>query len=343
MKAWILYPSTTPRAHNAFSWFVNAAERMGVELQVHFFEELSLEKMTSMERLFCKDGQYYDLDFVIMRGYDFDLSLFFEARGIPVFNSSLSMALSRNKMATQRVLEAASLPVPETAFGGRIVLPQAVLDAAPFGIRSVLGSSKDMSETTYVAMNYRDYDKMADIFGARCYIVKQVCGSKGENVYLVDSQSSLDEALGECAANLGMKPDDPSLVDEILFQKYISTSYGRDVRVWVVGDKVVGCVLRHNEHSFKSNFAQGGDASPFQLPEAAASLAVKASQALGLMCSGVDLLFGGMDSDGKPVFVVCEVNGNAGFRTAARVNGNIDVPGEFIHSIITSHSTEASF
>lgn len=324
MKAWILYPSTTPKGHNAFSWFVDAAAKYGVELQVKFFEELSLEQIP------C------DLDFVIMRGYEFKLSRFFEARGIPVFNSTESMALSRDKVATHRILEKEGLPTPKSLFfGAELSLKERVLP---------LGNGLDFS-----------YKSVAAYFKSDVFVAKQISGSKGENVYLVHDEAEFMDAMNECSLNLRLSDKrlekiedfDDALLNEVFFQEYISSSYGRDVRVWVVGEEVVGCVLRHNEKSFKSNFAQGGSADAFELPKAAGELAVKASIALGLTCSGVDLLFLGEDSFGNQKFTVCEVNGNAGFRTAALVNeksgrhadnqiSNVDIPEKFILEILRS-------
>lgn len=137
------------------------------------------------------------------------------------------------------------------------------------------------------------------------FVFKHRTGSKGEEVFLVKTQEDF-VALSEQASSY-------------LCQAYVEHSKGRDVRVWVMGDRAVAAVLRYNESSFKSNFAQGGSALPFDLTtqagQAAASLAVAASQAVGLFFSGVDLLF---MPDGS--WTVCEVNGNAGFRTISSVS-----------------------
>jgi glutathione synthase/RimK-type ligase-like ATP-grasp enzyme len=70
-----------------------------------------------------------------------------------------------------------------------------------------------------------------------------------------------------------------------------------------------------------------------ELPAAASDLAVRAAGALGLDFAGVDILYGG----GRvPEFLVCEVNGNAGFRTASLL-GEFDIPtalASFIRKII---------
>lgn len=39
---------------------------------------------------------------------------------------------------------------------------------------------------------------------------------------------------------------------DFIIQEYISESYGNDVRAYVIGNQVIGAVLRKNENSFTS-------------------------------------------------------------------------------------------
>ena len=64
----------------------------------------------------------------------------------------------------------------------------------------------------------------------------------------------------------------------------------------------------------------GGHACAHPLDEAAAQLAVAAAQSIGLDFAGVDLLM-----DGEGGYTVCEVNGNAGFRTLYAVQPDNDL------------------
>ena len=99
------------------------------------------------------------------------------------------------------------------------------------------------------------------------------------------------------------------LCSQAIAQRFVKTSYGKDLRVHVINQEVVACVLRHSQDSFLSNFAQGGQAKSFIIDEKAKKLAIEATKALNLDFSGVDLLF---DGEG---YTVCEVNGIPGFRT----------------------------
>ena len=162
------------------------------------------------------------------------------------------------------------------------------------------GNGIPTPRTYYSAEGRYDYAMLSEMFAAGEFIVKRTDGAKGENVYLAGSQPELTAAITACHGNC-------------ICQEFIRTSYGRDIRLWVLDGEVIGSVLRQSETSFISNFSQGGSAKPFTPPADAAALASLSAQTLGIRFSGIDLLFA---EDG---FIVNEINGNAGFRTLSLV------------------------
>lgn len=153
---------------------------------------------------------------------------------------------------------------------------------------------------------YASYEEVVRELGSGKFLVKKIDGAKGEDIYLVDDAESFD------AAASALRPD-------CIFQEFIAESSGRDIRVWVLGGKCIGAVLRYSETSFLSNYSQGGKFTAIELDSAAEELAIKAVEAVGLGFAGVDLLFSG-DS-----YTVCEVNGNAGFRTISK-SSDVSIP-----------------
>ncbi|KAJ1122333.1 hypothetical protein NDU88_000825 [Pleurodeles waltl] len=92
-----------------------------------------------------------------------------------------------------------------------------------------------------------------------------------------------------------------------LFQKYVKESHGRDVRVIVVGGRVIGTMLRcSTDGRMQSNCSLGGVGMLCSLSEQGKHLAIQVSNILGMDVCGVDLL---MKEDGS--FCVCEANANA--------------------------------
>uniref|UniRef100_A0A2K5ZEY4 N-acetylaspartylglutamate synthase n=1 Tax=Mandrillus leucophaeus TaxID=9568 RepID=A0A2K5ZEY4_MANLE len=97
-----------------------------------------------------------------------------------------------------------------------------------------------------------------------------------------------------------------------LFQKYVKESHGRDVRVIVVGGRVVGTMLRcSTDGRMQSNCSLGGVGMMCSLIEQGKQLAIQVSNILGMDVCGIDLL---MKDDGS--FCVCEANANVGLDVA---------------------------
>ncbi|HIZ86294.1 MAG TPA: ATP-grasp domain-containing protein [Candidatus Coprenecus stercoravium] len=284
----LIYPSTTPRENNAFGWFMEAAARYGIGLQVLFYDAPVAQAPVG--------ASGWKPDFVLMRGYNIALSKWYEEQGVKVINSSGSMILCRDKRRSGEVLAAAGVPVPK-----------------------VLSMEEAAGGAAYP------------------FILKLNFGSKGENVFLVRNETEYRDALEACrreetlrlealargVSEFGETPEEIRCGCEPLLQEFVASSSGRDIRVWVTGEEVAGHVLRYNPSSFKSNFAAGGSFRQIPLPPEAASTALAAARACGLFFAGVDLLY-----DGDGGFKVCEINGNAGFRTASA-----DIPDALFRNI----------
>jgi gamma-F420-2:alpha-L-glutamate ligase len=150
-------------------------------------------------------------------------------------------------------------------------------------------------------------------------VVKTLKGTRGNGVMLCPDREQFQDL-----ANLldGAEPG-----ADFIFQKYIRTSHGRDVRVLVVGGRAVAAMERHAvDGGFKSNVSLGGEAVPFAMPRAVARLAVRAAQVLHLDVAGIDILF---DGDG---YCICEANSSPGFQALERVC-DVSVPAEIFSAM----------
>lgn len=164
-----------------------------------------------------------------------------------------------------------------------------------------------------ITQSYR-YDELVSFFGCKEIVLKGIEGAKGESVYLVNSQYDIDRVMKECKK-------------DILAQEFIESSKGRDLRVWVIGNRVVGCVLRSSKSDFRSNYSLGGTVELIEIDKEIEEVAVNSVKAIGLEFAGVDLMF--LDKGG---YTVCEVNGNAGFRSLFTVS-DINIPYELLKYI----------
>ena len=147
-------------------------------------------------------------------------------------------------------------------------------------------------------------------------VVKIMAGSYGKGVYQVTSKSRFQDFI-EFAH--GIKTD-----EAIIVQEYVDTHPGEDLRVFVVGDRVLGAMKRSaSDGSFKANITRGGVGENHPLTPEIEDLALRVARSLDLQIAGVDLLFG---QDG---FLVCEANSAPGFEGFERATG-IDVAGAIV-------------
>ena len=105
---------------------------------------------------------------------------------------------------------------------------------------------------------------------------------------------------------------------------------GRDLRAFVVGDRVLAAIERTAPAGdWRTNVARGGSARAVDLPPALQQLAVRAAQAVGAEYAGVDLL----QSRDREVFVL-EVNGIPGWQGLQEASG-IDVGGAVVDHLLS--------
>ena len=165
---WIIYPRYVARhGDNAFGWLADEAAAVGIDLHVLFAEELTVGYGHGTAPAFWHRGEAVTRlpDFAIVRTYDTVLSRALERAGVPLINSSASMELCKNKMLTHELLAAAGIPTPQTLY-------------APEG-------------------EY-DYRHVAGVLGSERFVVKRIDGAKGEDVFLIDNEEGMRQAVAQC-------------------------------------------------------------------------------------------------------------------------------------------------
>ena len=144
-----------------------------------------------------------------------------------------------------------------------------------------------------------EVDIVDKMIGWPC-VVKVISGSYGEGIYLCENKTAFKKMM-EFVGNL----DTPKI---LLVQEYVDTKPGEDLRVFVVGGKVIGAMKRHApDGDFRANISAGGYGEPFEVSSEIDYLAREAARICGLQIAGIDLLF---DKDG---YKICEANSAPGF------------------------------
>ncbi|MEM1230720.1 MAG: RimK family alpha-L-glutamate ligase [Pseudomonadota bacterium] len=171
-------------------------------------------------------------------------------------------------------------------------------------------------ETTFVR-DKKDVLPAIERVGGAPVIIKLIEGTQGIGVLLaetVKAAESIIELLQSQRQN-------------VLIQKFVAESRGRDVRALVVGDHVVAAMRRVAQgQEFRSNVHRGGVAEAIDLDPAFEEAAVKSAQILGLRVAGVDML----ESDSGPQ--IMEVNSSPGLEGIESAT-QLDVAGAIVDYI----------
>ncbi len=101
----------------------------------------------------------------------------------------------------------------------------------------------------------------------------------------------------------------------IYLQEFINHP-GWDLRVLVLGEKILGGMKRDGRGHWRTNISQGGAAEAVSVPDQAAFMALAASKVTNVIFGGIDLL---LDPNGN--WKLIEVNGVPGFRAFSKTTG----------------------
>jgi ribosomal protein S6--L-glutamate ligase len=167
---------------------------------------------------------------------------------------------------------------------------------------------------TAVIRTTEDLDEAIEQVGGIPCVLKLLKGTQGIGVMLAESREGLESILQAFW----------SLDHIVLLQEFIAESKGKDVRAFVVGDKVVGAMRREAKiGDFRSNIHRGGTGRAVKLSKEVEESVLEATRALGLQVAGVDYL---ESRDGPKVI---EVNASPGFEGLEQATEK-DIAGEVV-------------
>lgn len=220
---------------------------------------------------------YSQYDFCIYLDKDKYVAKMLEKSGVRLFNSADSIAVCDDKMLTHIALANNDIPMPKTLPGCLCYTEDAVItDDAVNDVIKNIGLPA---------------------------IVKESYGSMGKGIYLANNAQELKIIMDKIKCLPHM------------FQEFISESYGKDVRIIVIGGKYLCAMERKNDGDFRSNIELGAIGKRITPSDEYIALAERVAGLLRLDYCGIDILYhknGGM---------ICEVNSNAFFGGMEKATG----------------------
>lgn len=171
----------------------------------------------------------------------------------------------------------------------------------------------DIPATTFVRERSDIAPAIARVGGAPL-VIKTLEGTQGIGVILAPDLK-VAEAVIETLQSTNQN---------VLIQRFVAESRGRDIRAFVVGNQVIAAMRRTARgEEFRSNVHRGGTVEAVHLDHGSREAALRAAQTLGLAVCGVDML----ESDEGPL--VMEVNSTPGLQGIEEATG-LDVAGAIV-------------
>lgn len=150
--------------------------------------------------------------------------------------------------------------------------------------------------------------------GGAPIIIKILEGTQGVGVILAET-TKVAEAIIETLQ---------TAKQNVLIQRFVAESKGKDIRAFVVGDRVIAAMRRVAQgDEYRSNVHRGGNTEAVTLDPIYEETAVRAAQIMGLRVAGVDMLEG---ADGPQIM---EVNSSPGLEGIEGATG-LDIAGAIV-------------
>ncbi|MDF1645779.1 MAG: RimK family alpha-L-glutamate ligase [Legionellaceae bacterium] len=279
MKGWILYnrdSSTEPNEdtkHHGRNRLLEAAKRKGIDLQFYSPNQFSLLVNPGKTTTIIRDDAYTTLpDFIIPRLFIDDISYL----GLSLLRHFEQLGVYVCNHVESIAICKDKLRTMQCLNQAHIPVPRTMLMKYPMSMKYI------RSEIGFPL------------------VIKVISGSQGKGVHLCESEAALDELMGVFSYQMDQRP--------MLIQEFIADSYGRDLRVIVVGGQAVACMQRSASSGFRANYSRDGHVKAYPMTPEIKTLAEASAKAIGLDILGLDLLF----NHGE--FTVCEANAMPGFK-----------------------------
>ncbi len=176
---------------------------------------------------------------------------------------------------------------------------------------------------TSFAHSPQETSELIKMVGGAPLVVKLLQGTQGVGVVLAETNKAAESLINAFKA----------VKAEILVQEFVKEAEGRDIRCFVVGDKVIASMQRSApKGDFRANIHRGGSAMEIKITAEERKLAIQASKIMGLKVSGVDLI---RSATGPKVL---EINSSPGLEGIEGATG-LDIAGAMMEAIEKSVRT----
>lgn len=272
----LIYPGFQNEAKlYQYNRIIEEFEKLGIMI-----DKLKVDEIINSVENGNSNLQVDKYDFCIQLVKDKYINALLEKANIRSFNTYESIENCDDKMMAYTLLSGNNIKMPSTICGN-------------------INTGVEKIEDTTLNNKFKDYIEKSLGYPL---ITKKSNSKGGRDIYKIDNRESLDEICDKLNGS------------QYLFQQYISENIGKDIRVPVVGGKVIGAFMRENENDFRSNITIGGRAIPYTITDKHKEVAEKVAKILKLDYCSVDFF---LTDNNEPL--ICEVNADPALRSIEKL------------------------
>ena len=213
---WLIYNGSlmSSKFIEIHNWYKETASKKGIYLELIKNTEL-FSIVEKNQAVINSERKYKKPDFILFLDKDIRLARHLEQLGYRLFNRASVVEICDDKIMTFQALINHEIKLPKTIF-------------SPLVFRDLPEEDHSFIDNLEREISYP-------------MVIKEAFGSFGEQVYLINNREEL------------MKKREELLQIPHLYQEFIKSSKGKDVRIHVVGEKIVASMLRTSETDFRAN------------------------------------------------------------------------------------------
>ena len=259
MTAWLIYSKKSAAYNKQYiNYYIEEGKRLAIKLQLIIAERLEFGIEQNTWFLRYDSQKVSEPDFVICRFIYPLLSRQLEYMGIPVFNNSFVAEICNDKAKTCQYLARTGINMISSSFYKNSQLSEILQHTAlPTVIKAVDGHGGTQVFLTGIK-KAGDYDKLQEI---------------------------ADFAAPDSEIVKGINHSD-------LIVQPLTGKTHQDLRVYVIGRKIIAAVLRTATGSFKSNFSLGGKVCLYQLSQKEQEIVHHILKEFDFGLVGIDFIIG---------------------------------------------------
>lgn len=278
-SGWLLYESDDAVKNK---WFIEKLQKecaaLGHKLELVYTDFIADAYTMDLKKIADDLIKQKDTpSFIVNRSRNSNIAYEMEARGIRLINPARVTKIGNDKQRSYELAEQLGIPY----------MPYITIEWEEY---NALLSDDDTHSITG-SPEWKNLSDKANDFGYPL-VLKPIDGHGGSFVYLIRNEDEFQSAFQDICTGYRRHP-----YTKFLIQRCADV-LGSDLRIYMIGNKILASMLRSSGNDFRANFSLGAKAYVHTLSREERFMAEELAEALPSDFIGIDLMY----HNGGPVF-----------------------------------------